>query len=248
MCARCYSHYTPPKPLRQSRVRLASATPTEGTVGVEKIDEDTEQCPVHGILPPLERDDTVTEEDQTKLQAGNFQDISAVINTEKIQHSEHEQTEKVSEASRKIRDSIEFTSQTCTARQNFNLYEMTDLDEDLLSEALIQELKAIASGKFELGGDPVLVSAQVSELSRVKSTRINLLSLGAYSVKDEVGALDAQSNIATNEFNSVHQTSLILHSELGSKQCATNTKAEANQKASGAYGSELAYSTSQCHK
>ena len=57
--------------------------------------------------------------------------------------------------------------------------------------------------------------------------------------------LDAQSNIATNEMNSVHQSSILMHSELGEKKPPSNTKAEANAHASGAYGSELAYSNSQ---
>ena len=39
-------------------------------------------------------------------------------------------------------------------------------------------------------------------------------------------------------------TSIMLHSEYGQKQVKSNTLAEANRHASGAYGSELAYSTS----
>ena len=53
--------------------------------------------------------------------------------------------------------------------------------QDQLSEALVSELRAIANGNFQLGGDPVVISTQMSEVSR--SNRINLLSLGAYTVK-----------------------------------------------------------------
>ena len=61
-----------------------------------------------------------------------------------------------------------------------------------------------------------MISTQMSMVSDVKSNRINLLSLGAYTVKEESEfALDAQSNIATNEVFSNQQTSYIVHSELG---------------------------------
>ena len=79
--------------------------------------------------------------------------------------------------------------------------------------------------------------------TQVKSNRINLLSLGAYTVKEDCEfELSAQSNIATNEQNSHHQSSLIVHSEMGSQQAKSAPKAVANAKASGAYGSEIAYS------
>ena len=80
--------------------------------------------------------------------------------------------------------------------------------------------------------------------TQVKSNRINLLSLGAYTVKEDCEfELSAQSNIATNEQVSQDQSSLIIHSEIGSHQAKSGPKAEANAKASGAYGSEIAYST-----
>jgi hypothetical protein len=65
---------------------------------------------------------------------------------------------------------------------------------------LISELRAIAGGNFLLSGDPIMISTQQSVSSHVKSNRINLLSLGAFTVKEEsVNDLDAQSNLATNE-------------------------------------------------
>ena len=95
---------------------------------------------------------------------------------------------------------------------------MNEIEQEELSEALISELRAIASGNFQLGADPICVSAQVSVASEVKSHRINLLSLGAYTVPEEAEHdLDANSNIATNEIDSVNQTSVMLHSEMGSK-------------------------------
>ena len=126
-----------------------------------------------------------------------------------------------------------------------NLFELNDHEQDQLSDALISELKAIAGGNFVLGGDPILISTQQSVSSYVKSNRINLLSLGAYTVKEEsINDLDAQSNLATNEQDSQNMTSIMLHSEYGQKQVKSNTLAEANKPASGAYGSEVAYSTS----
>ena len=72
--------------------------------------------------------------------------------------------------------------------------------QEELSEALISELRAIANGNFELSGDPVQISTQMSVDTQVKSNRINLLSLGAYTVKEDCEfELSAQSNIATNE-------------------------------------------------
>lgn len=147
-------------------------------------------------------------------------------------------------ASRRIRDSVEFTSQTCTAKRSVNLAELNDEEQEQLSDALISELRAIASGHFVLGADPIAISTQYSVASDVKSHRINLLSLGAYTVKEECEwELDAQSNIATDAHLSQHQTSLIVHSELGPKEAHSGTGAVAHAKASGAYGSELAYST-----
>ena len=67
-------------------------------------------------------------------------------------------TDHVSQESRRIRDSIEFTSMTHTARQNLNLDEMSEIDEDRLSQALLSELRAIANGNFELCGEPLVVS------------------------------------------------------------------------------------------
>lgn len=138
---------------------------------------------------------------------------------------------------------------THTARlNNMLLEELDEVDEDMLSDALISEIRAIANGNFSLHGDPVVISTQMSEVSHVKSNRLNLLSLGAYTVKEEgEGSLAAQSNIATNERESLKQSSIVIHSEFGGKDVKSNLKAEANQKASGAYGSEIAYSNSLEH-
>jgi len=81
-----------------------------------------------------------------------------------------------------------------------NLFELNDEEQDKLSDALISELRAIASGNFVLGSEPIMISTQMSVSSHLKSNRINRLSLGAYTVKEEYEfELDAQSNIATNE-------------------------------------------------
>lgn len=69
---------------------------------------------------------------------------------------------------------------------------MNEEEQEQLSEALISELRQIANGNFQLGADPVVISTQMSEVSNVKSNRINLLSLGAFTVKEESQcALDA---------------------------------------------------------
>ena len=120
-------------------------------------------------------------------------------------------------------------------------------DPDEISEDLISELRAIAEGNFELGGELHQVS---SDMSRQKSNKLNLLSLGALTVKDyDPAALDAQSNIATEAANVSHKdASMIVHSEMGEKICLSNTRAVANKLASGAYGSELEYSNSHYHQ
>ena len=51
-----------------------------------------------------------------------------------------------------------------------------------MSEALMSELKAIASGLFAISTDPVAVSFQMSVSSSKKA--INPLSLGAYTVNE----------------------------------------------------------------
>lgn len=82
----------------------------------------------------------------------------------------------------------------------------------------MSELRAIANGNFELGSEPIQISTQMSIDTQAKSNRINLLSLGAYTVKEDCEfELSAQSNIATNEMNSHHQSSMIVHSEMGSQ-------------------------------
>lgn len=114
----------------------------------------------------------------------------------------------------------------------------------MVSEALISELRAIAEGNFELSRDPVLIGSSTEQSEA--SNRINLLSLGALTAtyNDNCG-LDAQSNIATNEdMTSINDPLVILHSDRGSKQYQSNTRAEANAMASGAFGSELEYSNS----
>lgn len=70
---------------------------------------------------------------------------------------------------------------------------MNNTDQDELSDALISELRLIAEGKFELGDEKVMVSSRLSSIKEskspdkeeqesVKSNRINVLSLGAYTV------------------------------------------------------------------
>lgn len=75
-------------------------------------------------------------------------------------HSDSEETEVVDDVnSKKIRDSVEFTSQTHTARQHdFKLDEMDEEMQDELSEALMSELRAIAEGNFILSSDPIQIS------------------------------------------------------------------------------------------
>ena len=82
--------------------------------------------------------------------------------------------------------------------------ELNSDDEEKLSDALISELKAIANGNFSLGSDPIIISAQASDATYRHHTRINLLSLGAYTANNDSNPLDAQSNIATNEVDSQH--------------------------------------------
>ena len=129
--------------------------------------------------------------------------------------------------------------------------EMGELEEDMISEALLSELKAIAEGNFELCGDPLTVGISIerSEASHTKSNRLNLLSLGALTAHNfDHGGIDAQSNIATNEeVDSCHEPLILLHSDHGSKTFFSHTRGEANQVASGAYGSELEYSNSHFH-
>lgn len=109
------------------------------------------------------------------------------------------------------------------------LEEMDESEEDRLSEALISEIRAIASGNFAMAGDPVVISTQMSEVSQIKSNRINLLSLGAYTVKEEGEfSINAQSNFATNERDDMCQSSIMAHSEIGDKAAKSNVRAEAN--------------------
>ena len=120
------------------------------------------------------------------------------------ENSEAGQTEVAEDASRKIRDSVDFTSQTRSAR--LSLFLKLDEDEqDIISEALISELRAIANGNFAFGIEPIAVSAQLSVDSLPpKSHRLNPLSLGAYTVVEEENELGAQSNFATNEHLTQH--------------------------------------------
>ena len=156
-------------------------------------------------------------------------------------------TDMVSDGDRKIRDSIDYTSRTESARLMCSIgeFDNVNLDPDEIEEDLISELRAIAEGKFELGGDLQQVSAFRSD----KSNRLNLLSMGNLTVKNfDVVPLDAQSNIATEAANVSHvDASMVMHSEMGDKMCLSNTRAVANQLASGAYGSEVEYSNSHYH-
>ena len=210
MCGRCAAHHAPPQPPSKPKrkLRLSSAKPAHGAGGWL----DGHYCPVHGYRePPVEPDETNTEFEPTRRVASDYGDGAAHLHKHHAScgaaHSESAQTELVDAASRRIRDSVEFTSMTCTAKRERNeaLEEYNDVESEELSEALISELRAIARGHFVLGGDPVQVSTQQSVDSNVKSHRINLLSLGAYTVNEDCeGELDAQSNIATDAQLSQH--------------------------------------------
>ena len=69
-------------------------------------------------------------------------------------------TETVTVMSKKIRDSISFTSMTKTAREPLNLNDLDEREQDELSELLMGELKQIAEGNFVLCGDPIVVSSR----------------------------------------------------------------------------------------
>ena len=190
LCGKCV--VTTQVKVKPLKARLQSA----------KLNYNLDSCPVHGFREEKKTEGTPSDAEPTSR--ANFtvrlgQGITAQNPAEKVD-SDNASTKNADLESRKIRDSIEFTSMTHTARQGLLLEELDEVDEDRLSEALISELRAIASGNFALQGDPVVISTQMSEVSHVKSNRLNLLSLGAYTVKEEGEfSINAQSNIATNE-------------------------------------------------
>jgi hypothetical protein len=108
MCGKCAEHTTfKPKP--KPKVRLSSAKPTH----IPKID----YCPVHGFKEEIDPDTPPSEKEDTARA-----NVTILLGTGL--HSPHECDERVSESettnkvdleSRKIRDSVDFTSVTHSA-------------------------------------------------------------------------------------------------------------------------------------
>ena len=147
---------------------------------------------------------------------------------------------------------------TRTAREPLNLDELNEKEQDELSELLMGELHSIACGNFVLCGDPILVSSRQVSVNKIEedeeekeeedgqnqNERINVLELGAYSVVNQSNAdLSAQSNIPNNYDiqSSANQTSIFLHTEMGTKEAKSGTKAIPAPRGSAAYGSEIEY-------
>ena len=120
----------------------------------EKLDPSV-ICPIHGHIQLSFETEDITPKTQLRRieshkQVAEFDnDVTIFVKKNNIA-SDSGDTESVL-MSKKIRDSIEFTSMTNSAREPFNLVEMSEMDQEDFSEALISELKAIAEGKFELG-------------------------------------------------------------------------------------------------
>ena len=145
---------------------------------------------------------------------------------------------------------------TKTAHEPLNLHELNEKEQDELSEMLMGELKQIASGNFDLTADPIVVSSRdptfydksASEVpeevpDEKGEQRINVLELGAKSVLNvDPADISAQSNIATGlDAQSVHQVSAFVHTEMGSKDVKSVTKAINQPRDSIGYGSEIEY-------
>lgn len=159
MCGRCAVKHAPPPPQPEPKQpRLPSATPTQPT------DVQQPDSAIRSQVGGIKTDRAETEDKSTsevmltrRVESGHLPDLAIVdpkVDELISQEDEHSKTDQVSTNSRRIRDSIEFTSMTATARQNFNFKEMSEIEQDLISEALLSELRAIARGNFELGADP----------------------------------------------------------------------------------------------
>ena len=264
----------------QSQLALKTLTMTDDVN--EKDDKNDMQikrfCPVHGLRetpttslklkqPPIPKANAAGH--QTPLTSYNGAAKkphfgAAIVVHDSHRPSESQKTDSATIWSKKIRDSISFTSMTKTAFEPLNLNELNEKEQDELSEILMDELKQIASGNFELADAPITISSreptvevavsehpQLSDLPEEvppeseKEHRINVLELGAKSVLNvEPADLAAQSNIATglDAMSANHdQTSAFIHTELNSKNIQSVTKAIKNSRDSQGYGSEIAY-------
>lgn len=126
MCGKCAIHHAPPQIVKKRKSRLVSAKMTERT-GIVELDE---YCPVHGFKE-VHDTDSATEMNPTRRVLSDYKDVTVHIANQHIRDpTEHDsdsaKTDEVDLASRKIRDSIEFTSQTNTAKNNFSLQELND--------------------------------------------------------------------------------------------------------------------------
>lgn len=140
-------------------------------------------CPIHGLRetpttsmhfksPPIPNADKGVRTPITSNDAVKKPHFSAaIVIHESHKPSDSQVTDTATILSKKIRDSISFTSMTKTAHEPLNLEELNEKEQDELSEILMGELQQIASGNFELGGDPVVVSSREPTVQTEKSVK-----------------------------------------------------------------------------
>ena len=239
------------KPKSQLALNLPKMAGSDEKADKDDINQPTKNrryCPVHGfrdITSPTGPPTAFTEIQRKKHNSCVPNDDTLWVH-ESHKPSDSNVTETVTVMSKKIRDSISFTSMTRTAREIMNLNELNSCEQDELSDLLMSELQKLADGNFVLCGDPMIISSrQVSVQMPSEHKKINVLELGAHSVINEEAAdLAAQSNIATNfeaESANYNQTSVIIHTENDDRHIRSGTKAIYGARDSAAYGSEIEY-------
>ena len=129
MCGKCVQTHAPK--VKSRKKRLSSAKPTEGMSSVQPT---AYTCPVQefGYYAQvfIDEDEDVTENQVTRRvpSDANYDDVRFSVIRKDEAASESSATENADALSKKIQDSIEFTSQTCTARNRVNFREMNDVE------------------------------------------------------------------------------------------------------------------------
>lgn len=128
ICGKCVQQQAPPKRPKRKK-RLSSAKPSSPRGMIETaVDGDKEYCPVHG-----HRNEVISEVEATHRVNRDYEEnVTAIIKCQlsDCEHSDQATTEVVSDAmSKKIHDSVEYTSLTHTARHRD--YRLDEMDQQM---------------------------------------------------------------------------------------------------------------------
>ena len=130
-------------------------------------------CPIHGhIHLEFETDDTPrTYQKMNHNPINDYDEGMNIFASNKDQMISESLADTINsvEISKRIRDSIEFTSMTHSARESHKVVEKFKFSDAEISDAMVSEIRQLADTKLDLADDRVLVSSRLSSIKESKS-------------------------------------------------------------------------------